>query len=171
MQLRPRRALACAALLTVIFAPAASARIDAVAPEPGPAPEPAPAGFSIVLPSSGPLTSGFGPRWGRQHQGVDYGSAGAANLAIVAAADGLVLKTGFVPGYEGYGQIVLVGHPDGYRTLYAHLAEVAVAERQRVAAGERLGTMGCTGTCYGTHLHFEVRKDDVPLDPVRFLRP
>ena len=72
-------------------------------------------------------------------------------------------------GTASYGNYIKLDHGDGYETLYAHLASVKVKKGQRVRRGEVIGTMGNTGNSYGTHLHFEVRKDGSRIDPTPYL--
>ncbi len=124
--------------------------------------------FALDWPADGTVTDGYGPRWGRMHLGLDIGILNS--LDVKAAAAGTVTETGYLAGYEGYGNVVLVDVGDGFSTLYAHLSSADVAHGQWVAAGKRLGSAGCTGSCTGTHLHFELRRDGVPVDPAPFLR-
>lgn len=128
-----------------------------------PAPEP----FELVWPAQGQLTDGFGLRWGRLHSGIDIGIL--SRLRVLAAAAGRVEATGYLPGYEGYGNVVLVDHRDGHETLYAHLSQVDVRQGEWVSAGRPLGLAGCTGSCTGTHLHFELRVRGEAVDPLPFL--
>jgi murein DD-endopeptidase MepM/ murein hydrolase activator NlpD len=82
----------------------------------------------------------------------------------------MVLAAGRAPrGYSGYGTIVVIAHAAQVTTLYAHLEQVLVTPGRVVAAGDEIGSMGCTGSCSGSHLHFEVRLGDVPIDPERYL--
>ena len=120
----------------------------------------------VVLnwPANGTLTDGFGPRWGRLHSGIDIGVLRA--LPVVAAASGTVTRTGYLSGYDGYGNVVIVDLGGGYTTMYAHLARADVRAGEIVAAGTRLGLAGCTGSCTGTHLHFELHRHGVALDPM-----
>ena len=123
---------------------------------------------SLVLrrPATGTITSGFGGV--RGHEGVDFGKL--RRLGIVSAARGKVIRTGYLPSYAGYGKVVLIAHPRGFRTLYAHLSRIRVRPGQRVPADRWIGNAGCTGRCTGTHLHFELRRFGRPLNPLRFLR-
>ncbi len=136
-----------------------------LAASPPPAPEPEP--FGLVWPAEGQVTDGYGPRWGRMHQGIDIGIL--QRLSVVAAADGTVKAVGWLPHYAGYGLVVLVGHGEGRQTLYAHLSSARVAVGERVRAGEWIGMAGCTGSCTGTHLHFELRERGVAVDPMPLL--
>jgi len=123
------------------------------------------AGWQVSLqwPAQGTITSPFGRDGYRWHPGLDIGIL--RSLDVHAAADGVVVLAGFMPGYDGYGAIVAVEHRDGYSTLYAHLARPLVHPGQQVWTGEKIGIAGCTGSCTGTHLHFELRRDGIPLDP------
>lgn len=116
------------------------------------------------LPHPGVVTSTFGPRWGRPHQGIDI--AGAAGEPIRASKGGVVETAGVL---SGYGNVVIVDHGDGFSSLYAHLSEIGVAPGQPVKKGARVGALGCTGTCYGDHVHFEIRVGGVPHDPMPHL--
>lgn len=124
--------------------------------------------LALAWPADGAVTDGYGPRWGRMHVGIDIGIL--SSLDVTAAAAGTVTQSGYLAGYAGYGNVVLVDVGDGFSTLYAHLSSADVAHGQWVAAGTRLGTAGCTGSCTGTHLHFELRREGVPIDPAPFLR-
>ena len=121
----------------------------------------------LEWPARGTVTDGFGPRWGRMHLGVDVGIL--RSLDVTAAAPGFVSAVGWLAGYEGYGTVVLVDVGDGYSTLYAHLERTDVRVGEWVSAGARLGLAGCTGSCTGTHLHFELRRGSDPVDPLPFL--
>jgi murein DD-endopeptidase MepM/ murein hydrolase activator NlpD len=123
------------------------------------------AGWQVSLrwPAQGTITSPFGRDGARWHPGLDIGVL--RSLDVRAAADGVVVLAGSIPGYDGYGALVAIEHRDGYSTLYAHLAEPLVRPGTHVLAGERIGIAGCTGYCTGTHLHFELRLDGIPIDP------
>jgi murein DD-endopeptidase MepM/ murein hydrolase activator NlpD len=127
-------------------------------------------------PSAGVLTSGFGPRWGSQHAGVDL--AGPRGSPVYAAAAGTVLTAVCTSAFcdrdgslelAGYGNLVELDHGDGVTTRYAHLAGYTVTPGQQVPAGALLGFQGSTGNSTGVHLHFEVRLDGAPVDPVPWL--
>lgn len=124
--------------------------------------------FALAWPADGELTDGFGPRWGRLHTGLDIGIL--RRLRVVAAADGRVSAAGYLPGYAGYGLVVVVEHRDGHETLYAHLSRVDVRQGEWVRGGRPLGLAGCTGSCTGTHLHFELRRRGRAVDPLALLR-
>jgi murein DD-endopeptidase MepM/ murein hydrolase activator NlpD len=127
-----------------------------------------------VRPASGRLTSPFGPRWGRNHNGVDLG--GGMGSAVVAARDGIVVSvvTSCHPSSSwgcggGFGNYVTVAHAGGLATVYAHLSSVSVGVGQQVAAGQGLGGVGNSGNSYGPHLHFEIRQAGAPLNPCGFI--
>jgi murein DD-endopeptidase MepM/ murein hydrolase activator NlpD len=142
----------CAALAAALLFPAAAAaRTDAVWQ------------VSLQWPADGTITSPFGRDGYRWHPGLDIGIL--QSLDVRAAAEGVVTLAGYLPGYDGYGAIVAVELQDGYSTLYAHLSRPLVRPGQRVRAGQLIGIAGCTGWCTGTHLHFELRYDGLPVDP------
>lgn len=117
------------------------------------------------------FTSPFGyrrdPKTGgrRMHNGTDF--AAPLGTPILAAADGVVVKAGWG---NGYGRMVKVRHAFGLETWYAHMTRVRVSEGQRVSQGDRIGDMGTTGRSTGVHLHYEVRQDGKPLNPMNFIR-
>ena len=121
-------------------------------------------GTSLTWPVSGTVTSGFGPRWGRQHNGIDI--AANTGTSVASAGSGTVIAAGFS---GGFGQRVLVDHGGGLVTLYAHLNSINVTTGQSVSAGSSIGTVGCTGSCTGPHLHFETRVGGVAYDPYNYL--
>lgn len=120
--------------------------------------------FAFDWPAQGHITTPFAPNG---HQGIDIG--GLQSLTVRAAVWGVVEKVGEQPGFDGYGNIVLVRVTPSLETLYAHLDSWDVKPGQPVLANEPLGVAGCTGICTGTHLHFEVREDGVAVDPMQFL--
>ena len=122
----------------------------------------------FALPLRGRLESGFGHRWGRLHAGVDISVLGTDRVR--AALAGTVVKIGYQDRYAGYGNIVLLRHGNGVATLYAHLARVGVKVGERVDRRALLGRAGCTGSCTGQHLHFEVRILGKPVDPMPYLK-
>jgi murein DD-endopeptidase MepM/ murein hydrolase activator NlpD len=125
----------------------------------------------VVRPAPGPVTGVFHERRrGHSHLGIDID--GESGDDVRAALAGIVLVAGSPPrGFSGYGTIVLIGHPDGLATLYAHLSRVGVGVGTAVGAGDLVGAMGCTGSCTGPHLHFEVRFGNTPVDPMAYLPP
>lgn len=120
------------------------------------------AGF--IWPVDGVITSGFGPRWGRMHTGIDI--AAPAGTPIRAVKEGEVLYADWL---GGYGNLVAVDHGNSVVTLYAHQSRMAVVEGQPVAQGDVVGYVGTTGRSTGNHLHFEVRIDAEPRDPRPYL--
>ena len=119
---------------------------------------------AVRWPLLGVVTSEFGPRWGRMHEGVDI--AGPYGEPILAAEAGRVDYAGWI---SGYGNTVIVDHGGGMSTLYSHLQDFATAPGRILAIGEVLGHVGSTGRSQGPHLHFEVRIDGEPADPRRYL--
>jgi murein DD-endopeptidase MepM/ murein hydrolase activator NlpD len=117
-----------------------------------------------IWPVSGPVVSGFGMRWGRLHAGVDI--AVPTGTAIRAAASGTVALAGWV---GGYGQNTCINHGGGVATCYAHQSSIGVSVGQSVKQGQVIGSVGCTGHCFGPHLHFEVRINGSPVDPMGYL--
>ncbi|MGB5596164.1 MAG: LysM peptidoglycan-binding domain-containing M23 family metallopeptidase [Crocosphaera sp.] len=105
-----------------------------------------------IWPSKGVLTSGFGPRWGRMHKGIDI--AAPVGTPIMASAPGEVISAGWNSG--GYGNLVKVRHPDGSITLYAHNSRILVRRGQKVDQGQQIAEMGSTGYSTGPHLHYEI---------------
>ncbi len=124
----------------------------------------------MVWPVSGPVTSGFGWRehpifkTQRFHNGIDIGAPAAS--PIVSAGAGSVV---FAGPKNGYGNTVIVDHGGGIATLYAHQSEIGVANGAVVGRGTKIGAVGCTGYCTGPHLHFEVRVNGDPVDPMGWL--
>ncbi len=110
-------------------------------------------------------TSGFGPRWGRSHEGHDW--AGARGTPIHATADGTVVHAG---RQGGYGNLIKIRHDFGFETRYAHLSRIRVQVGQRVSRGERIGDMGNTGRSTGTHLHYEVRVGGKATNPLKYIK-
>ena len=121
----------------------------------------------FAVPLHGLLESNFGYRWGRLHAGLDIAVLGTDRVR--AALGGVVTKIGYQAHYAGYGNIVAISHGRGLSTLYAHLDGYSVRVGSVVARGEPIGTAGCTGSCTGEHLHFEVRVKGKPVNPMRFL--
>ena len=127
------------------------------------------AGLSLSWPALGAVTRGFGydPTMGDEHPGIDIGSL--RSPAVRAAGAGVVEAVGYTPGFDGYGEIVLVDMGSGIEALYAHLSSSHVAAGAVVFPGELLGIAGCTGYCTGTHLHFELRENGAAFDPAALL--
>jgi murein DD-endopeptidase MepM/ murein hydrolase activator NlpD len=122
-----------------------------------------------VWPAHGTITSPFGRDGARWHPGIDIGTL--RSLTVRAAVGGRVEKAGYLRGFEGYGNVVVV-RSGTYEILYAHLAAFTVRPGEALTVGDRIGTAGCTGYCTGTHLHFEVRRSGVAVSPfATVLRP
>jgi murein DD-endopeptidase MepM/ murein hydrolase activator NlpD len=120
----------------------------------------------FIWPAKGLLTSGFGWRWGRMHQGIDI--AADVGTPVYAAADGVVEYSDWNSG--GYGNLVDVRHADGSLTRYGHLNRSLVHAGQRVRQGEQIAEMGSTGYSTGPHLHFEVHPSGQgAVNPIAFL--
>jgi hypothetical protein len=115
----------------------------------------------FVMPFDGVITSRYGYRKGRYHNGIDIDLETGDTVA--SAWDGKVRYAKFNTG--GFGNLVIVRHNNGLETFYAHLSEILVAPNQAVKAGEFLGLGGNTGHSRGSHLHFEVRFYDAPINP------
>jgi murein DD-endopeptidase MepM/ murein hydrolase activator NlpD len=122
--------------------------------------------LGLTRPIEGPVTDGFGPRGARFHSGIDIPAA--AGVGVVAAGPGRVTWAGWRDG--GWGQLVVVAHSNGVRTMYAHLSTVEVRLGARVGAGFEVGRVGSTGDATGPHLHFEVRLRGAAVDPLTALR-
>ena len=123
-----------------------------------------PSASGLIWPVSGPVVSPFGYRWGRLHAGIDI--AVAYGTPIHAAAAGTVVLAGWV---SGYGNYTCIDHGGGMATCYAHQSSYAVSQGASVAQGQVIGYVGCTGHCFGPHLHFEVRINGTPVDPLGYL--
>lgn len=121
---------------------------------------------STVVPADGAYTSGFGMRWGTNHNGIDI--ANAIGTPIYSAMDGVVVDAGEA---QGYGQWVRVLHGDGAITVYGHVETIDCYVGQKVMAGEKIAGMGNRGFSTGPHLHFEIWPDGAnPVDPVPWLQ-
>jgi murein DD-endopeptidase MepM/ murein hydrolase activator NlpD len=122
-----------------------------------------PSSSGFIWPVSGPVTSGFGWRWGRMHEGIDIGAA--CGTPIRAAASGTIVYAGWM---DGYGNIVIIDHGGGIGTAYAHQSAIYVGGGS-VSQGQTIGAVGSTGHSTGCHLHFEVRVNGIPVDPLGYL--
>ncbi len=118
---------------------------------------------TFAWPVSGAVTSPFGWRWGRMHEGIDIAASGGNPIG--ASADGTVIVAGW---QGGYGNLVVVSHGT-LATAYAHMSRVNVSVGQRVTRGQTLGAVGCTGHCYGDHVHFEVRVNGSAVNPIPYM--
>jgi murein DD-endopeptidase MepM/ murein hydrolase activator NlpD len=118
----------------------------------------------FIWPVNGPITSPFGWRWGRMHEGIDIGVP--SGTPIHAAAAGTVVYCGWM---SGYGNLVAIDHGGGLSTAYGHQSSIAAGCGQSVGQGDVIGYVGCTGHCFGPHLHFEIRVNGTPVDPLGYL--
>jgi peptidoglycan hydrolase-like protein with peptidoglycan-binding domain len=116
----------------------------------------------FLRPVRAPLGDGFGWRWGRMHTGIDFPAPSGAPVG--AAGRGVVRFAGWNTG--GYGYLVVIGHRLGFESWYAHLSRVVASPGQAVVGGTRIGYVGSTGHSTGPHLHFEVRLNGTPIDPL-----
>jgi murein DD-endopeptidase MepM/ murein hydrolase activator NlpD len=117
--------------------------------------------IALAWPLVAPVGDGFGPRGNRFHAGIDL--VAPQGTPVAAAASGRVVFARFAAG--GWGNLVIVAHADGVKTMYAHLSTMTVHRRDLVSIGSRLGTVGSTGDATGPHLHFEVRLRGAAVDP------
>jgi murein DD-endopeptidase MepM/ murein hydrolase activator NlpD len=123
-----------------------------------------PSSQGLIWPVSGPVTSPFGYRWGRLHAGIDIGVP--YGTPIHAAASGMVVLAGWTGGYGNY---TCIDHGGGLATCYAHQSSYAVSSGAVVSQGQVIGYVGNTGHSFGAHLHFEVRINGNPVDPLGYL--
>ncbi len=114
--------------------------------------------------SGGTLTSSYGQRWGRTHEGVDW--ACSVGTSVKASSEGTVTQAGWM---NGYGYCVTISHANGMSTRYGHMSKVAVSVGQTVSQGDIIGYSGNTGRSTGPHLHFEIRKNGVAMNPFDYL--
>jgi murein DD-endopeptidase MepM/ murein hydrolase activator NlpD len=119
---------------------------------------------SLIWPVNGPVVSGFGMRWGRLHAGVDI--AVPAGTPIRAADSGRVVLLGWTGGYGNY---TCIDHGGSLSTCYAHQSRYGTSMGASVSQGQVIGYVGCTGHCFGDHLHFETRVNGSPVDPMGYL--
>lgn len=119
---------------------------------------------AVRWPVNDVVTSEYGPRWGRMHEGIDIG--GQHGAPIQAAESGRVDYAGWI---GGYGNTIVIDHGGGMTTLYAHMDGFAVPAGQTVSIGQVIGYVGNTGFSRGPHLHFEVRIDGTPVNPRKYL--
>jgi lipoprotein YgeR len=150
--------------------------MTAAAPEPTTAPPPAAAVTDSGSPPAlrWPLTtihvligSPFGARWGKPHEGIDLPAP--VGTPVFAAADGRVVYAG--AGIRGYGNLIVLKHAGDLLTAYAHNSVLLVSQGQSVRSGDRIALVGQSGHATGPHLHFEVRRGQIPRDPMSYLPP
>jgi murein DD-endopeptidase MepM/ murein hydrolase activator NlpD len=123
-----------------------------------------PGSGSLIWPVSGPVVSGFGMRWGAMHEGIDIAVPGGT--PIRAADSGTVVIAGWTGGYGNY---TCIQHTSTMSTCYGHQSSFATSSGASVSQGQVIGYVGCTGHCFGDHLHFEVRINGSAVDPMGYL--
>lgn len=134
--------------------------------------------FAWPAPGNYVVTSGVGPRWGTQHNGMDI--SGSRGAAVCATASGQVIVASATCPHNygknascgcggGYGNYVLIDHGNGFASLYGHLTSLNVSVGQTVSQGQTIGAMGSTGYSTGDHLHFEIRYQGVYVDPALYV--
>jgi len=121
--------------------------------------------FIWPVPSSRRISSHFGRRWGKKHDGIDIAAKRGAH--ILATSSGIVVYSGNKLG--GYGNITVIAHKHGYFSVYAHAHKNFTKKGQKVHRGQVIATIGSTGRSTGPHLHFELRKNSRSLNPESLL--
>ena len=141
-----------------------------------------PSSFIWPVPRYSYITSGVGPRWGTNHNGIDIGDAGIYGAAVVASRSGIVIYGQNTCSHDygksdscgcggGYGNYVFIDHGDSYSTLYGHLSQAVVHDGEYVEQGQVIGYVGTTGWSTGPHLHFEIRLNNIYQDPEQYVSP
>lgn len=120
---------------------------------------------TFTMPTRGFLSSKFGFRWGSRHEGIDI--AAPIGTKVTAADGGVVI---FVGVESGYGKFIKIDHGAGYVTCYGHLSQYSVKVGQKVYKGQKIGEVGNTGRSTGPHLHFEIRKNGNPKNPLQYVK-
>lgn len=123
-----------------------------------------PSSSGLIWPVSGPVTSGYGWRWGRMHEGIDI--AVPTGTPVSAAASGRVIYAGWM---GGYGNLVVIDHGAGLATAYGHNSSIAAGSGSSVSQGQTIAYAGSTGHSTGPHVHFEVRVNGSAVDPLGYL--
>ncbi len=121
--------------------------------------------FTWPVPGVKTISSPFGYRWGRLHSGIDISTTGVYGRTVVAADSGTVTVKNSA---SGYGLHIIISHGNGYSTCYAHLSAVNVSSGQVVAKGQAIGKVGNSGSSTGPHLHFEIRTNNSPRNPMNY---
>jgi murein DD-endopeptidase MepM/ murein hydrolase activator NlpD len=120
---------------------------------------------TFKMPTRGYLSSRFGSRWGSVHEGIDL--AAPIGTAVNAADGGVVTWVGT---RGAYGKLIMVDHGAGYVTYYGHLSKYSVSKGDKVYKGQKIGAVGNTGRSTGPHLHFEIRKNGKPVNPLNYVK-
>ncbi|MGH0037011.1 MAG: M23 family metallopeptidase [Myxococcota bacterium] len=120
--------------------------------------------LGFIWPIRGQITSRFGRRSGRMHEGIDV--AARKGTVIRAAESGKVIHSGRL---GGYGNVVIIKHQGSYKSVYAHASRLYVRKGQFVERGQKIAAVGSTGRATGPHLHFEIRSGETPRNPVLYL--
>lgn len=120
----------------------------------------------FIWPVTGYVSSGFGRRKGKDHQGIDIPAR--TGTQVRAARSGHVIYAG--NRIKGYGNLIIVRHADTYSTVYAHLSKIEVKKGQFVSRGQRIGRVGRTGHATSPHLHFEIRTGQLAVNPLLYLQ-
>ncbi len=123
------------------------------------------AGIKFIKPITATITSRFGSRWGSNHKGLDFGAP--TGTSIKAAAAGTVTYSGYNNG--GYGYCIIISHGNGVQTLYGHCSSLIAKVGDNVSQGQVIAKVGDTGRSYGSHLHFEVRINNVSYNPEYYI--
>src|SRR3954463_7698017 len=123
-----------------------------------------PGSGGLIWPVNGPIVSPFGMRWGRLHAGVDI--AVPSGTPVHASQSGRVIIAGAVGGYGNY---ICIAHGGSLSTCYGHNTSLGVSQGQSVKQGQVIASSGCTGHCFGPHVHFETRINGSPVDPMGYL--
>ena len=123
-----------------------------------------PGAGGLIWPVNGPIVSPFGMRWGRLHAGVDI--AVPSGTPVRASKAGTVQIAGWVGGYGNY---TCIGHGGGLSTCYGHQSSIGTSVGAHVSQGQVIGSSGCTGHCFGPHVHFETRINGAPVNPAGYL--
>ena len=122
-------------------------------------------GISFINPTSGIISSRYGSRWNRSHNGIDV--AASTGTPIYAAASGTVTYSGYNSG--GYGYLIKISHGNGVQTYYGHCSQLIAENGQTVSQGQLIAKVGSTGRSTGPHLHFEVRVNGTPQNPLNYV--
>lgn len=122
--------------------------------------------FIWPVPGSRRVSSEFGRRWGRPHNGIDISAPGGSH--ILSSAAGVVIYSG--SGLRGFGNMIVIRHEDNFYSIYAHNRRNYVRKNEKVVQGQVIGQVGNTGRSTGNHLHFEIRRGDKALNPLAFFK-